>query len=257
MRIIALAKPVPDTYGDRELDLATGLADRGAGDTVIDEVGERAVEAAVTVAAAHEGTEIVVLSCAPDMAEAHIRKVLAIGPDRAVHVADPGLAGADLGLTAETLAAAVREIGFDLVVAGNVSTDGRGGMIPAMLAELLGVPHLTALSAWQLDGTTVCGSRSDDGSTIELSAELPAVVSVTEAFPEARFPNFKAIMAAKKKPFETWDLARLGVSSAPTSPRSIMLAVSEKPARAAGVRITDEGEAGGLLADFLFENRLV
>ncbi|MEW1782939.1 electron transfer flavoprotein subunit beta, partial [Arthrobacter sp. NPDC080086] len=137
MKIVVLVKEVPDTYGDRKLSLETGLADRGANEAVIDEIGERALEMALSHADAHEGTDVVVLSLAPESATATLRKGLAMGAGSAVHVCDEALRGADLGLTAETLAAAIRRTGFDLVVTGNLSTDGTGGMIPAMLAELL------------------------------------------------------------------------------------------------------------------------
>ena len=180
-----------------------------------------------------------------------------MGAGSATHVADEALRGADLGLTAETLAAAIRRMGFDLVITGNVSTDGSGGMIPAMLAELLDVPHATGLSSVEISDGAVSGSRAVDSGVQKVSANLPAVISITEALPEARFPNFKGIMAAKKKPLEVLTLADLGVTADnPEAARSIMLTVAERPPRAAGVKIIDEGDAGEKLAEFLIENRL-
>lgn len=257
MRIIVLVKEVPDTYGDRKLDLETGLADRAAGERVLDEIGERSVEAAVSYKEAHEGAEVVVLSMGPASVPTALRKALAMGADWAIHVHDDALVGADLTLTAEVLAAAIRKAGFDLVVTGNLSTDGTGGVLPAMLAELLGVAHATSLASWELTDTEIAGARATDGGVARVRAALPAVVSITEAFPDPRFPNFKGIMAAKKKPFETWSLTDLDVSAAPDVPRAIMTAVAEKPPRAAGVKIEDSGDAGEQLAAFLLENRLV
>ncbi|GIU54370.1 electron transfer flavoprotein subunit beta/FixA family protein [Arthrobacter sp. NicSoilC12] len=257
MKIIVLVKEVPDTYGDRKLNLETGLADRGVSEAVIDEIGERALELALKHADANEGTEVAILSLAPEGATATIRKGLAMGAGSATHVSDEALRGADLGLTAETLAAAIRRMGFDLVITGNVSTDGSGGMIPAMLAELLDVPHATGLSSVEISGGAVSGSRAVDSGVQKVSANLPAVISITEALPEARFPNFKGIMAAKKKPLEVLTLADLGVAADnPEAARSIMLTVAERPPRAAGVKIIDEGDAGEKLAEFLIENRL-
>jgi electron transfer flavoprotein beta subunit len=258
MKIVVLVKEVPDTYGDRKLSLETGLAERSASEAVLDEIGERALEVALSYADAHAGTEVVVLSMAPESAAATVRKGLAMGATSAVQVVDDALRGADLGLTAEVLAAALRRIGFDLVITGNQSTDGSGGVLPAMLAELLEVPHATALNSVEIGEQTVRGVRLSDAGSMTVSAPFPAVISITEALPDARFPNFKGIMAAKKKPFETLSLADLGVDAEDLQvPRSIMIAVSERPPREAGVKIVDEGDAGEQLAQFLVSNRLV
>lgn len=258
MKIVVLVKDVPDTYGDRTLNLETGLAERGASETVLDEIGERALEVALAYADAHEGTEVVAMSMAPASAAATVRKALAMGASSAVHIADDALLGADLALTAEVLAAAIRRTGFDLVVMGNLSTDGSGGVLPAMLAEHLGVPQLTALSSIEIADDAVSGTRASDAATLTVSAPLPAVVSITEALPDARFPNFKGIMAAKKKPFETLTAADLGIYPGDFSvARSILVSVAEKPPREAGVKIVDDGDAGEQLAAFLVQNKLV
>ncbi len=258
MRIVVLVKEVPDTWGDRKLNLETGLADRSASERVLDEIGERSLEVALSYADQNAGTEVVVVSMAPAESAATVRKGLAMGAHSAVQVADEQLVGADLGLTAEVLAAAVSRTGFDLVIAGNLSTDGSGGVMGAMVAELLDVPNLTTLTSVQIEDGRVSGERASDGATMRVSADLPAVISITEALPDARFPNFKGIMAAKKKPFETLTLADLGVEPEDHSgSRSIVLALSEKPPRQAGTKIVDEGDAGEKLADFLVQNRLV
>jgi len=258
MKIFVLVKEVPDTYGDRKLNLETGLADRGAGDVVLDEITERALEVALSFADKNDGTEVVALSMAPETSTASIRRALAIGAGSAVHIADERLLGADLGLTAETLAAAIRRGGADLVITGNLSTDGSAGLIPSMLAEHLDFGAATALSAVEIAADAVSGTRAADDGAQQVSVALPAVISITEALPDARFPNFKGIMAAKKKPLEVLSLDDLDVSADPgAAPRTIMTTVSEKPPRAAGVKITDEGDAGAQLVDFLVQNRLV
>ena len=258
MKIIVLVKEVPDTYGERKLDLETGLADRAASEAVLDEISERALEVALAYADSHDDAEVVVMSMAARERSGDDPQGPGDGSGigRAHH--RPGLAAADLGLTARTLAAAIRRTGFDLVIAGNLSTDGSGGVIPAMLAELLDVPNATALSSVEIAAGSVSGTRNVDGGTMRVRAALPAVISITEALPDARFPNFKGIMAAKKKPFETLSAADLGIEPHDLSvAMSIMTAIAEKPPRAAGVKITDAGDGGTRIAEFLIENRLV
>jgi electron transfer flavoprotein beta subunit len=239
------------------LDLETGLAQRDAGDRVLDEIGERALEVALAHADASGDAEVVLLSMAPDAATTSLRRGLAMGAASAVQVVDEGLVGADLGLTAQVLAAALDRIGFDLAITGNLSTDGTGGVLPAMIAELLDVPAATALTSVRIGDGEVAGVRASDAGTMEVSASLPAVISITEALPDPRMANFKGIMAAKKKPFETLTLADLDIDPLDARwSRSIMIGIAEKPPRAAGVKIIDEGDAGEKLADFLVENRL-
>ena len=225
---------------------------------MLDEIGERALEVALSHADAHAGTEVVLLSMSPESAVTSLRKGLAMGAASAVQVVDERLAGADLGLTAEVLAAAVARAGFDLVITGNQSTDGSGGILPAMIAERLRVAQLTALVSVDLTDDAVRGQRRTESGIATVSASLPAVISITEALPDARFPNFKGIMAAKKKPFETISLGDLGIDpERADAPRSIMTAIAERPAREAGTKITDEGDAGEQLAAFLVQNQLV
>lgn len=258
MKIVVLIKEVPDTYGDRKLNLETGLAERGASDRVLDEIGERALEVALKYADTHPDTEVVVMSLAPQDATTSIRKSLAMGASSAVHVTDPSLLGADMGLTAQVLAAAIGQAGPDLVIAGNQSTDGGGGMVATMIAEILDYPQLTNLSEVEITPESVSGARLSDGAITRVSAGLPAVVSITETSPEVRFPNFKGIMAAKKKPIDTVTLSDLGIDPDNHSvSRSIMISVAERPPRQAGTRIVDEGQAAALLADYLVQNRLV
>jgi electron transfer flavoprotein beta subunit len=257
MKIVVLVKEVPDTYGDRKIHLETGLVDRGASEVVVDEISERAVEFAVATAEQLPGTEVIALSMAPAPSEAALRKTLAIGADSATQIVDDGLVGADAMQTAAVIAAAVRRSGFDLIVTGNRSTDGGGGVLPAILAELLEIPSATGLDSAEITADGVSGSRTSDDATMQVSVTLPAVISISERMPEARYPSFKGIMAAKKKPFETVDLATLGVAPDDESAaHSIVVAAAERPPRAAGTTIVDEGDAGTKLAEYLVQNRL-
>ncbi|AMM21831.1 electron transfer flavoprotein subunit beta [Frondihabitans sp. PAMC 28766] len=254
MKIIVLVKQVPDTWGERKLDLATGQLDRGATDAVVDEIDERALEVALTYQDAHDA-EVVVLSMGPAAAKDTLRKSLAMGADSALHVLDDGLSGADTTTTAAVLAAAITKAGFDLVIAGNEATDGRGGVVPAMVAERLGVPALTFMNSVEITESSVSGERGNEYGTMTVHAALPAVISITEGLPEARFPNFKGIMKAKKKPLEVWTLADL--ADAQSAPLSVVLATAERPGRTAGTKIVDEGNAGVELAEFLAAGRLI
>lgn len=266
MKIIVLVKQVPDTYEERLLDTATGRLDRAANEPIIDEISERAIEVALRHKDSHKETQVVLLSMGPVTVTASLRKALALGADSAVHVLDDALAGSDIGWTATVLAAAVSSnnapdaLKPDLIVAGNESTDGRGGVIPAMLAEHLGLPQLTGLESLELTDDRVSGRRGTDSGSLDLHAPLPAVISVTERMPEVRFPNFKGILAAKKKPLTVVSLADLGIDPHALrfgSGQSVVTSTATRPARSAGIKVVDEGNAGVELAAFLAENHLI
>ncbi len=259
MKIIVMVKQVPDTEEERTLDLTTGLLDREAGENVADEINERALEVALRHKDGDKkGTEVIALTMGPESASQALRKALSMGADSAVHVVDDGLAGADIARTAAVLAAAAKQTGFDLIVTGNESTDGRGGVLPAMVAEHLGLPLLPSLNSVELDAASVTGEAGIEHGSLTVRAMLPAVVSVTERAAEARFPNFKGIMTAKRKPLATLSPADLGQDAGlDTAPRSVVLSTAERPARAAGQKIFDDGNAGHELAEYLVANRLI
>jgi electron transfer flavoprotein beta subunit len=258
VKIVVLVKDVPDTYGERTLNLETGLAERDKSDRVIDEIVERGLEFAISYAEHNEGTEVVALSMATEQSTATVRKALAMGADRAVLVVDEALNGADITLTAHVLAAALNHIGFDLIVAGDQSTDGVGGVIPSALAELLDIPQLTRLASIELTPDKVSGPRTSERVTLTLAAPLPAIVSVTERFPPPRLANFKGIMSAKKKPFEVMSLRDLNAPIDVTSaPRSIMIDIAAKPPRHGGVKVIADGDTAKNLVEFLKKNQLV
>jgi len=260
MKIVVLAKEVPDTYEDRKLSLETGLLDRAASDPVPDEINERALESALVFKDAAPDTEVIILSMVPNSAEKSIRKLLSMGADAAVVVCDETLAGSDMTQTARVLAAAVEKIGdADLVLTGDAATDGNGGLVPAMVAEHLGHTILPGLDEVEITAEAVNGTAQVDGGWMKLSAPLPAVASLTEKSAEPRFPNFKGIMQAKKKPLEQWSLADLGIQAGPASAsvRSVMVGAQERPAKEAGPKIQDDGTAAAQLADFLVTHRLV
>jgi len=253
MKILVLVKEVPDTYGERRLDLETGYLDRDSGEQVVDEIDERALEVALQIKDEDKSTEVVVATLGPASAKDALRKCLSMGADRAIHVVDDALAGSDVLRTAQTLAAVARRETFDAIIAGNESTDGRSGVVPAMVAELLGLPLVGSLSSVELTSTSVRGVQSTPTAT--LSSPLPAVITITEKSAEARFPNFKGIMTAKRKPLDALTQADLGLTE--TTVTSEVLSVSERPARAAGSVITDEGDAGAKIVAFLRERKAI
>ncbi len=207
MNIVVCMKQVPDTAVERTLT-GEGTLDRASLDGLINELDEYAIEEGLKIAEAHGG-EVTILSMGPGKASESIRKALSMGAGKAVHVTDDGLAGSDALATSLALAEALKAVGFDLVILGSESTDARTGVVPAMLAERLGVPQLTLASKVDIDGSSVTIRRVTDDGYAVVTGSLPAVVSVVEKINEPRYPTFKGIMAAKKKPVQTLTLAEL------------------------------------------------
>jgi len=256
--IVVLVKQVPDTYSERRLSDADHTLDRESADAVLDEINERAVEEALVIKEAHDG-EVTVLTVGPERATDAIRKALSMGADKAVHVVDDALHGSDLLQTSKVLAAAIGTIdGVDLVIAGNEASDGQGGAVPAVLAELLGYPQLTHAREVTIEGDTVKVTRETDEGLTHIEATLPAVISVGEKINDPRYPSFKGIMAAKKKPVETLTVADLGVADVGLSAAwSTVVEAAPKPPRAAGQRVDDEGDGGSKVAEYLVSQKLV
>lgn len=257
MRIAVLLKEVPDTYSDREMNLETGLTDR-SGDVVADEVSERAIEAALRIAEAGENVEVEILSVGPESSADSVRRGIAMGASEAYIVSDDALTGADATLTGEVLAKLVEKLGYDLVIAGAESSDGGTGVIAPFMAELLDWPVLTNLTELTLEGETVRATQASDAATAQLEAQLPAVVSVADEFADPRYPNFKGLMAAKKKELRTVTLAELGVDPADfTHPRAIMVGIERRPERQRGEIIDANSTAAARLVDFLESKNLI
>jgi electron transfer flavoprotein beta subunit len=183
-----------------------------------------------------------------------------MGADKAIHVEDDDLHGTDAIGTSLVLAKAIEKAGYDLVISGMASTDGTMGVVPALLAERLGVPQVTLLSEVSVEDGTVKGRRDGDAASEQLEASLPAVVSVTDQSGEARYPSFKGIMAAKKKPVQSWDLSDLDLEAEEVGLEgayTVVDAATERPARTAGTIVKDEGEGGKQLAEFLAGQKFI
>jgi electron transfer flavoprotein beta subunit len=260
MNIVVLVKQVPDTYSERKLR-SDGTLDRDATDAVLDEINERAVEAALQLKEAHDGSEVTVLTMGPDRATDAIRKALSMGADKAVHLSDEAIAGSDAVQTAKALAKAIGTVeGVDLVVAGNEASDGRTAAVPAMVADVLGLPALTHAREITVEGSSVTVKRETDDGITTLTAELPAVVSVGEKINEPRYPSFKGIMAAKKKPVATLGLADVGIDASEVGLAAALTSVTSsqpKPPKSAGEKVTDEGDGGQKIAAYLVSQKLI
>ena len=262
MNIVVCVKHVPDLQSDRRLT-DEGVIDRTQGDGTLNELDENAVEAAVSIAESLGG-EVTVLTVGPADAEDAVRRGLQMGAEHAVHVVDEAIAGSDVFGTATVLAAAIRRIGrdapVDLVVTGMASLDGVTSLLPAALAAELDLPQMTLAAELDVAEGTVTIRRELDHASEHLTASLPALVSVTDQANEPRYPNFKGIMAARKKPVEVLTLADLGVSPelvGPAAARTEVVEAAPRPPREDRVLLTDDGEAGLRLAAFLVENKLV
>ncbi|ASY31395.1 electron transfer flavoprotein subunit beta/FixA family protein [Streptomyces sp. CLI2509] len=259
LRIVVCVKYVPDATGDRHFAGDLTL-DREDVDGLLSELDEYAVEQALQVADAADEAEITVVTVGPEDAKDALRKALSMGADKGIHVEDDGLHGSDVFGTSLVLAKAVEKAGYDLVVCGMASTDGTMGVLPALLSERLGVPQVTLLSEVSVGDGVVRGRRDGDAASEMLEARLPAVVSVTDQSGEARYPSFKGIMAAKKKPVESWDLEDLGIEAEEVGLGGSWTAVegaAARPARTAGTIVTDEGEGGKQLAEFLAGQKFI
>ncbi|QTI87671.1 electron transfer flavoprotein subunit beta/FixA family protein [Streptomyces sp. AgN23] len=259
LRIVVCVKYVPDATGDRHFaeDLTV---DRDDVDGLLSELDEYAVEQALQIADEADEAEITVLTVGPEDAKDALRKALSMGADKAVHVEDDDLHGTDALGTSLVLAKAVEKTGYDLVVCGMASTDGGMGVLPAMLAERLGVPQVSLLSEVSVEEGMVKGGRDGDSATELLEAQLPAVVSVTDQSGEARYPSFKGIMAAKKKPVTSWGLEDLEIEADEVGlggAWTVVDGATERPARTAGTIVKDEGEGGKQLAVFLAERKFI
>jgi electron transfer flavoprotein beta subunit len=259
MNIVVLVKQVPDSGADRNLRSDDSTVDRGSANNVINEMDEYAIEEALRLKEANGG-EVTVLTMGPDRAGESIRKALSMGPDKAVHIVDDALHGSCAPATSKVLAAALGRLGADLVICGAESTDGRVQVLPHMLAERLGVAALTGARKLTVDGGTLTIERQTEEGYEVVTASTPAVVSVWDTINEPRYPSFKGIMAAKKKPVETLSLADLGVPAEEVGLAGATSAVvehSKRPPRSGGQKVTDEGSGGAALVEFLAAEKFV
>jgi electron transfer flavoprotein beta subunit len=260
MNIVVCVKYVPDAQSDRTFNESDNTTDRVGVDGLLSELDEYAVEEALKLVEAGEG-EVTVVTVGPDQAADALKKALQMGADKAVHVKDDAIHGSDAVATSLVLAEAIKKSGTpDLVITGMASTDGTMSVVPAMLAERLGLPQVTFASELSVDGSTVTIRRDGDAASETIVATLPALVSVTDQINEPRYPSFKGIMAAKKKPVQEWALADLGLDASQVGLDAAWTKVesfTKRPPREQGQIVTDEGDGGTKLAEFLAAQKFI
>jgi electron transfer flavoprotein beta subunit len=259
MNIVVCVKQVPDTWAEKKLSDSDKTVDRDGVEGVMNELDEYAIEEALRIKEAHDG-EVTVLTMGPEKAVETIRKALSMGVDQAVHVVDDGLHGSDALATSYALAQALGTLSFDLVLLGVESTDARMSVVPAMLAERLGVAQLTLARKVEVGAGTVKIERQTDTGYDVVEAATPVVVSVVEKINEPRYPSFKGIMAAKKKPLTTLTLADAGIDASKVGlagSGSAVLEFAARPPKAAGQIVKDEGDGGVKLAEFLASQKII
>lgn len=259
MKIAVCVKQVPDTWAEKKLKDSDSTLDRESADGVINELDEYAIEEGLQLIEKHGG-ELVIVTMGPERAAESVRKALSMGADSAIHLVDDTLHGSDALATSYALAKVLEDRDFDLIIFGSESTDARMSVLPAMVAERLGRAQVTFAQKVDVDGSTVTVQRITEYGYDTVTAALPAVVSVVEKINEPRYPSFKGIMAAKKKPVETLsasdaglDVAALGLSAA----WSQVADFAARPARAAGTVVTDEGDGGVKIAEYLSAQKLI
>jgi electron transfer flavoprotein beta subunit len=266
MNIIVCVKHVPDATADRHFE-DDKTVDRVGVDGLLSELDEYAVEQALQIKEkAGEGeVTVTALSVGPEKAVDAVRKALQMGADQGIHIVDDAIAGSDYAATSLVLAKAIEKAGaetkVDLVVCGMASTDAAGSVIPAMLAERLDLPQVTMASVIESQGDQVRIKRDGDTATEVIGATMPLVLSVTDQSGEARYPSFKGIMAAKKKPLETWSLSDIGVDAGDVGLSVAWTAVedtTERPPRTAGEIVKDEDGSGATaLTGFLASKKFI
>jgi electron transfer flavoprotein beta subunit len=258
MKIAVCAKVVPEAGARRRIDPATKRLDR-SGEIGLNSFDVNAVEEALRIKEA-QGGDVVLVSLGPAKAMDSLRKALAMGADRAVLIADDAAAGSDLVATTAALAAALERESADLVLFGQSSSDGDGAVLWAAVADRLRRPLISQVATLTVEGDSITGKRQTEHGYDLIKAPLPAVVAVSDAINEPRYPSLKGIMGAKSKPQETLDLGSLGVDSGAAGEagsKTTVLELSPPPSRGAQVKIEDDGSAAQKILDYLVERRLI
>jgi electron transfer flavoprotein beta subunit len=253
MDIVVLVKSIPDPTGDAEL--GDDLLVKRDGEGTLDPGDEYAVEAALQLAETTEG-EVTVVSMGPVGAVSAIRRALSMGAHSAVLITDDALRGADALATAHVLAAATARVRFDLVLTGVESTDGYTGTLPMTVAELLGVPAVTFARKVEVEDGGIRVERQTEAGYDVVGSALPALVTVTAASAEPRYPTLKGIMGAKSKPLEELTLANLGLSAADVAPTQRVGAIEPAPQKGPG-EVVQGDAAAGRVADLLGEAKVI
>ena len=258
MKIAVCVKQVPEAQAKR-IDPATKRLDR-SGEAALNAFDSNAIEEALRVKESSGDGEVVLVSLGPTGAVDALRKGLAMGADRAVLVSDDAAAGSDLVATSLALAKALEREGADLVLFGQQASDSDGAVLWAAVADRLRLPLVSQASELSVaDGKARVKRQTEFGYDV-IEAPLPAVVAVSDAINEPRYPSLKGIMGAKKKPQESLSVSDLGVDASQlgeAGSKTEVLALGDPPARGDTVKIEDDGSGPQKIVDFLAEKRLL
>jgi len=257
MKIAVCVKEVPDAAVNKRIDPGTKRLDR-SGEGALNPFDSQAVEEALKLKEAGGDGEVVLLSMGPAGALDSLRKALAMGADRAVLISDDAAAGSDLVATSRALAAALEKEGADLVLFGQQSSDSDGAVLWAAVADRLRQPVISQVAELTIADGKVRGKRQTEFGYDVIEAPLPAVIAVSDAINEPRYPSLKGIMGAKKKPQETVSLADLGVEAdraGEAGSRTEVYAIGEPPPRGETERIDDDGSGAEKIVEFLLERK--
>jgi electron transfer flavoprotein beta subunit len=252
MKVVVCVKQIPDPATPYRLETGTNWLLR-PDDQVLDDTDRYGVEMGLQLAQASEGT-LTLVSMGPAGNGQGIRQALAMGADQAILIEDDSLRGSDALATAQVLAAAIKREDFDLVIAGNESTDGYSGVLPQMLSELLDVPALTYATKVEAGDGKVKIHRQTAAGYDVVEASLPAVVAVTAGVVEPRYPTFKGIMEAKKKTVEILSVSDLGVER---GPGQTVASITDAPERSGGRKIEDDGESHLAIVALLEQRKVI
>jgi electron transfer flavoprotein beta subunit len=256
MKIAVCVKQVPEEAVRKRIDPQTKRLDR-SGEATLNSFDVHAVEEALRVREATGESEVVVVSMGPERAFDALRKALAMGADRAMLVSDEGAAGSDLVATSTVLSAALRREQPDLVLFGQQSSDADGAVLCAAVAERLGRPLISQAAELQVADGKATVKRQTEFGYDRIEAPLPAVVAVSDAINEPRYPSLKGIMGAKSKPQETLSLGDVGVEAGESASYTEVYALADPPPRGESVKIEDDGSAAEKILAFLVEKKLV
>jgi electron transfer flavoprotein beta subunit len=252
LKIVVTVKQVPDPNSTLTLEADSSIArDK---EVVLDPGDECGVEEGLQLKEAHGG-EVILISMGPERAKDAIRKGLSMGADRGILITDPALAGADALLTARVLAAAIRAESPDLVICGTESYDGSTGMVPPMLAELLGFPQLTVAKKVTVEGASIKIHRQTSDGYQVIEAAMPALITVTAAIAEPRYASLKGIMAARSKEIKPVGLGDLGVERSASV--ETIEGMADAETRKAGTVIEDDGTAVDKIIQLLSEAKVI
>jgi len=252
LKIVVTVKQVPDPNSTFALEADNSISREK--EVVLDPGDECGVEEALQLKEAHGG-EVILVSMGPERAKDAIRKGLSMGADRGILITDAALAGADALLTARALAAAIKAEQADLVICGTESYDGSTGMVPPMLAELLGIPQLTVAKKVEIDGSNVKIHRQTSDGYQVVEASMPVLVTVTAAIAEPRYASLKGIMAARSKEIKLVGLSDLGIERSESA--ETIEDVTDAETRKAGAVIEDDGTAVDRIMQLLVEAKVV